>query len=257
MSDKPDLKLNLPYTNIPMKAGLNQREPEILKTWESRDLYKKIRASRKGRKTFHLHDGPPYANGQIHLGHAVNKVLKDIVIKSKTLSGFDAPYIPGWDCHGLPIELQVEKKIGNKKKTISQEEFRSLCREYAGQQIELQKLDFIRLGVLGEWNDRYASLDKSFEADAIDAFSRIYHNGHVEKGFKPVHWCLECSSALAEAEVEYIDKTSNSIDVKFSFSQSSIERIQENVSKDLGEKVKFGHMDYNALDNSWKSSSLP
>jgi len=239
MSDKPDLKLNLPYTNIPMKAGLNQREPEILKTWESRDLYKKIRVSRKGRKTFHLHDGPPYANGQIHLGHAVNKVLKDIVIKSKTLSGFDAPYIPGWDCHGLPIELQVEKKIGSKKKTISQEEFRSLCREYAGQQIELQKLDFIRLGVLGEWNDRYASLDKSFEADAIDAFSRIYHNGHVEKGFKPVHWCLECSSALAEAEVEYIDKTSNSIDVKFSFSQSSIERIQENVSKDLGERLSL------------------
>lgn len=116
MSDKPDLKLNLPYTNIPMKAGLNQREPEILKTWESRDLYKKIRVSRKGRKTFHLHDGPPYANGQIHLGHAVNKVLKDIVIKSKTLSGFDAPYIPGWDCHGLPIELQVEKKLEAKRK---------------------------------------------------------------------------------------------------------------------------------------------
>ena len=233
MSEKPDLKLNLPYTNIPMKAGLNQREPEILKLWDERGLYSKIRNARKGKETFHLHDGPPYANGQIHLGHAVNKVLKDIVIKSKTLSGFDAPFIPGWDCHGLPIELQVEKKIGSKKKTLPQEEFRAMCREYAAEQIDLQKHDFVRLGVFGEWENRYASLDTSFEADAIDAFSRIYHNGHVEKGFKPVHWCLECSSALAEAEVEYIDKVSKSIDVKFKFTESSKAKIQAAISEEI------------------------
>ncbi len=234
MSEKKDLKLNLPHTKIPMKAGLNKREPEFLKIWAERSLYKKIRKAKKGKHKFHLHDGPPYANGQIHLGHAVNKVLKDIVVKSKSLSGYDSPFIPGWDCHGLPIEMQVEKKLGRKKRELSQDEFRSLCRDYAKEQINLQKIDFERLGVLGDWENRYASLDQEFEGDSIKAFSRIFHNGHVEKGFKPVHWCLECSSSLAEAEVDYIEKKSNSIDVKFIFNEKS----KKSILKKLGLNFK-------------------
>ena len=217
MSEKKDLKLNLPHTKIPMKAALNQREPEFLQIWKDRKVYQKIRQHKKSKEKFHLHDGPPYANGQIHLGHAVNKVLKDIVMKSKSLSGYDAPYIPGWDCHGLPIEHQVEKKLGKKRREISQKDIRSLCRSYAEKQIEIQKNDFIRLGVFGDWEKRYASLDKTFEGNAINGFARIFHNGHVEKGFKPVHWCPECGSSLAEAEVEYLDKDSIAIDVKFEF----------------------------------------
>ena len=225
MSDKKDQKLNLPNTSIPMKANLNLREPEILKQWEKRNVYKKIRKNRKGKEKFILHDGPPYANGNIHLGHAVNKVLKDIVIRSKTLEGYDAPYIPGWDCHGLPIEQQVEKKLGKKRREIAQSDFRDLCRDYAKKQINIQKDDFIRLGVFGDWNKRYASLDQKFEGDAINGFARIFHNGHVEKGFKPVHWCPECGSSLAEAEVEYMDKNSIAIDVKFDFDNSSKEKL--------------------------------
>ena len=215
MSDKKDQKLNLPKTEIPMKANLNEREPKMLEEWSKRDVYQKIRKHNSGKEKFILHDGPPYANGKIHIGHAVNKVLKDIVIRSKSLEGFDAPYVPGWDCHGLPIELQVEKKLGKKRRELSQSEFRAMCREYAKEQIDIQKDDFIRLGVFGDWDNRYASLDYSFEGEAINGFARIYHNGHVEKGSKPVHWCLECSSALAEAEVEYMDKTSSSIAVSY------------------------------------------
>ena len=237
MSDKKDQKLNLPTTSIPMKANLNIREPEMLKEWDERQVYKKIRSKRKGREKFLLHDGPPYANGNIHLGHAVNKVLKDVIIRSKTLEGFDAPYVPGWDCHGLPIEHQVEKKIGKKRREISQSEFRDLCREFAKEQILLQKDDFIRLGVFGAWDDRYASLDKSFEGQAINGFARIYHNGHVEKGFKPVHWCLECSSSLAEAEVEYIDKDSISIDVKFELNDQSSDKLAKSLGMELDKKV--------------------
>ena len=225
MSEKKDLKLNLPHTKIPMKAALNQREPEFMQIWKDRKLYQKIRQHKKSKEKFHLHDGPPYANGQIHLGHAVNKVLKDIVMKSKSLSGYDAPYIPGWDCHGLPIEHQVEKKLGKKRREISQKDFRSLCRSYAEKQIEIQKNDFIRLGVFGDWEKRYASLDKTFEGNAINGFARIFHNGHVEKGFKPVHWCPECGSSLAEAEVEYLDKDSIAIDVKFEFDKKSKEKL--------------------------------
>ena len=237
MSDKKDQKLNLPTTSIPMKANLNIREPEMLKEWDERQVYKKIRSKREGREKFLLHDGPPYANGNIHLGHAVNKVLKDIIIRSKTLEGFDAPYVPGWDCHGLPIEHQVEKKIGKKRREISQSEFRDLCREFAKEQILLQKDDFIRLGVFGAWDERYASLDKSFEGQAINGFARIYHNGHVEKGFKPVHWCLECSSSLAEAEVEYIDKDSISIDVKFELNDQSSDKLAKSLGMELDKKV--------------------
>ena len=233
MSDKKDQKLNLPKTDIPMKANLSQREPEFLNEWSKRDAYGKIRQAREGKEKFILHDGPPYANGQIHLGHAVNKVLKDIIVRSKTMEGFDAPYIPGWDCHGLPIEHQVEKKLGSKRREITQKEFRNLCREYAKEQIELQKKDFLRLGVFGDWENRYASLDQSFEGEAINGFARIFHNGHLEKGFKPVHWCLDCSSSLAEAEVEYMDKKSQSIDVKFTLTDESQNELKECINFDL------------------------
>tara|TARA_X000000950_G_scaffold289259_1_gene411330 strand:- start:9120 stop:11852 length:2733 start_codon:yes stop_codon:yes gene_type:complete len=239
MNEKKDLKLNLPNTNIPMKAGLNKREPEFLEDWNERGLYKKIRLSKKGKPRFILHDGPPYANGKIHIGHAVNKVLKDIVVKSKSLAGFDAPYTPGWDCHGLPIEQQVEKKIGKKRKQLSRKEFRDLCREYASEQVLLQKEDFIRLGVLGDWENPYVTQNQEFEGDAVNAFSRIFHNGHVEKGFKPVHWCPECGSSLAEAEVEYIDKISNSIDVKFPLSEDSKKIFSDRISNKINGDVEI------------------
>ncbi|WP_371195813.1 isoleucine--tRNA ligase [Glaciecola sp. SC05] len=207
--------LNLPETAFSMRGNLAQREPQMLKQWTSRDLYHLIRAARKGAEPFILHDGPPYANGDIHIGHAVNKILKDIIVKSKTLSGFDAPYVPGWDCHGLPIELMVEKKVGKPGKKVSVAEFREKCRAYAERQIEGQRKDFIRLGVLGEWQQPYKTMDFSSEADIIRALAKIVVSGHLEKGFKPVHWCTDCGSALAEAEVEYQDKVSSAIDVAF------------------------------------------
>jgi isoleucyl-tRNA synthetase len=237
MNDKKDQKLNLPNTSIPMKANLNVREPEMLEEWSKRKVYKNIRKKRKGKEKFILHDGPPYANGNIHLGHAVNKVLKDIIVRSKTLEGFDAPYVPGWDCHGLPIEHQVEKKIGKKRREITQSEFRDLCRDYAKDQINLQKDDFKRLGVFGDWKNRYASLDQSFEGQAINGFARIFHNGHVEKGFKPVHWCPECSSSLAEAEVEYMDKNSISIDVKFNLKAESSHKFADSFGLDTSKDI--------------------
>ena len=207
--------LNLPETDFPMKAGLAQREPEMLARWEADGVYARIRAASAGRPRFVLVDGPPYANGQIHLGHAVNKVLKDMVVKSRTLSGFDAPYIPGWDCHGLPIELEVEKKHGKVGRKLDARQFRQACRDYARAQVDAQRRDFRRLGVLGDWDNPYLTLDPRFEADQVRGFARILANGHVQRGFKPVHWCLDCGSALAEAEVEYADKTSTAIDVRF------------------------------------------
>jgi len=198
--------LNLPGTSFPMKGNLPNKEPEILGLWEKIDLYQKIREQQKNKKSFLLLDGPPYANGKIHIGHALNKILKDIIIKSKTLSGFDAPYLPGWDCHGLPIEHQVEKKKGKVGSKIEAKEFREHCRSYALKQIEEQKQDFIRLGVLGEWDNPYLTLDKNYESQQIRAFAKIVDNNHVIYGHKPVHWCLDCKSALAEAEVEYQDK---------------------------------------------------
>jgi len=204
--------LNLPETSFPMRGDLAKREPQMLAQWQAQQRYQKIRAASKGRPKFVLHDGPPYANGDIHIGHAVNKVLKDIVVKSKTLAGFDAPYVPGWDCHGLPIELQVEKKHG---KEISPARFRELCREYAAEQIERQKKDFIRLGVLGDWDRPYLTMNFKTEADIIRALGKIFERGYLYQGRKPVNWCLDCQSALAEAEVEYEDKTSPAIDVGF------------------------------------------
>jgi len=207
--------LNLPKTGFAMKANLAQREPEMLKHWESLDLYGRIREARVGAPTFILHDGPPYANGNIHIGHAVNKVLKDIIVKARTLDGMNAPYVPGWDCHGLPIELQVEKKKGKPGQKISAAEFRVACREYAAKQVDGQRADFKRLGVFGDWERPYLTMDFGFEADIVRSLGRIIANGHLQKGEKPVHWCIDCGSALAEAEVEYADKQSLAIDVRF------------------------------------------
>ncbi len=209
--------LNLPNTGFAMKANLAQREPEMLKQWQANNLYQTIRSARAGREQFILHDGPPYANGDIHIGHAVNKILKDIIIKSKTLSGFDSPYVPGWDCHGLPIEHNVEKKIGKAGDKVDVKTFRQKCREYAAKQVDGQRVDFVRMGVLGDWDKPYLTMDYKFEADIIRALGKITENGHLHKGFKPVYWSVVGGSALAEAEVEYQDKTSFSIDVKFPF----------------------------------------
>lgn len=207
--------LNLPETEFPMRGNLAQREPIMLKQWTDNKLYQQIRAAKKGHTPFILHDGPPYANGDIHIGHAVNKILKDIIVKAKTLSDFDAPFVPGWDCHGLPIELMVEKKVGKPGKKVTAAEFRQKCRDYAEKQIAGQKADFIRLGVFGEWDKPYKTMDFTSEANIIRELGLIVRSGHLEKGFKPVHWCTDCGSALAEAEVEYQDKNSPSIDVRF------------------------------------------
>ncbi|MDP2829296.1 MAG: isoleucine--tRNA ligase [Sulfuricellaceae bacterium] len=210
--------LNLPDTSFPMRGDLAKREPGWVKEWQEKKLYQRIREKVTGRPKFVLHDGPPYANGDIHIGHAVNKILKDMIVRSKTLAGFDAPYVPGWDCHGLPIELQVEKQHG---KNIDPARFRELCREYAAAQIERQKADFIRLGVLGEWDNPYHTMDFKFEADIMRTLGKIQANGYLYQGQKPVHWCTDCGSALAEAEVEYEDKTSPAIDVAFALKDAA------------------------------------
>ena len=207
--------LNLPQTSFPMKAALARREPERLAQWQQQDIYGQLRRARAGRPRYVLHDGPPYANGELHIGHAVNKILKDIVVKSRSLQGFDAPYIPGWDCHGLPIELNVEKKVGKPGQDLTAAAFRAECRRYARLQIDRQREDFKRMGVLGDWEHPYLTMDFAFEADIIRALGQIIANGHLLKGHKPVHWCLDCGSALAEAEVEYRDKTSTAIDVAY------------------------------------------
>ena len=212
--------LNLPQTDFPMKANLAQREPERLKAWAEMDLYGQMREAGKGRPTFILHDGPPYANGELHVGHAINKILKDIIIKSKTLSGFDSPYVPGWDCHGLPIELNVEKRVGKPGHKVTAGEFRQHCREYASKQVEAQKADFVRMGVFGDWSNPYLTMDFQFEANIVRTLAKIIDRGHLHRGFKPVHWCLDCGSALAEAEVEYRDKQSSAVDVAFPFIDS-------------------------------------
>lgn len=212
MTEPNKYPLNLPETSFPMRGDLAKREPAWLAQWQQKKLYQRIRKARQGSKKFILHDGPPYANGDIHIGHAVNKILKDIIVKSKTMSGFDAPYVPGWDCHGLPIELVVEKLHG---KGIPAAKFRELCRAYATEQVEKQKKDFIRLGVLGDWEQPYLTMNYQTEADIMRALGEIYANGYLYQGSKPVHWCVDCGSALAEAEVEYEDVNSPAIDVGF------------------------------------------
>lgn len=207
--------LNLPQTLFPMKANLAQVEPELLKYWERIQLYTRLREKNRGKTQYILHDGPPYANGDIHIGHAVNKILKDIIVKAKSLSGFDAPFIPGWDCHGLPIELNIEKKYGPVGHKLSPQAFRQACREYAQKQVTIQSTAFQRLGVLADWTHPYLTMGFKFEANIIRALGKILQKGHLQQGFKPVHWCVNCRSALAEAEVEYRDKTSLAIDVRF------------------------------------------
>jgi len=208
--------INLPQTEFPMRGDLPKREPNWLAEWERVDRYAQIQLLTAGRdKVFVLHDGPPYANGSIHIGHAVNKILKDITVKSKLLSGHRAPYVPGWDCHGLPIEIAVEKKFGKPGDKLDAAEFRQKCREYAAEQVDAQRNDFKRLGVLGDWQRPYRTMDFSYEADMLRALARIVENGHVVRGAKPVFWCFDCGSALAEAEIEYADKVSPAVDVAY------------------------------------------
>ncbi len=232
--------LNLPDTDFSMKAGLPRKEPEILDLWSKQDLYAKIRKKYENKELFLLHDGPPYANGDIHLGHSLNKILKDITIKYKTLSGFDAPYVPGWDCHGLPIELNVEKKHGKNSELVkNKESFQKACKEYAETQINKQLDDFKRLGVFGDWENSYKSLDPKFEADIVRSLGIIYKEGHLEKGEKPVYWCQDCGSSLAEAEVEYIDKTSKSIDVAFKVDETSIDKVKDLFNIKEADEISF------------------
>jgi isoleucyl-tRNA synthetase len=202
--------LNLPDTPFPMRGDLARREPGWVRDWQERKVYETIRAASRGRPRFVLHDGPPYANGDIHIGHAVNKVLKDIVVKSRQLAGFDAPYVPGWDCHGMPIEVQIEKTHG---KNLPTAETQRLCRAYASEQIVRQKAEFQRLGVLGDWEHPYTTMSYRNEADEIRALGRLLEKGYLYRGLKPVNWCFDCQSALAEAEVEYEDRQDIAVDV--------------------------------------------
>src|SRR5712692_6196195 len=212
-----DLKntVHLPRTEFPMKANLAQLEPKLLARWEETRLYERLRADRAGRPMYVLHDGPPYANGNIHLGHAFNKLLKDFIVKYKTMEGYDSPYVPGWDCHGLPIEIKVDSQLGSKKAGMSAAEIRAACRKYAEKYVDLQRKDFIRLGVFGRWEDPYLTMSASYEAVIAGAFVDFLDRGYVYKGLKPVHWCIKDRTALAEAEVEYSDHESPSIWVRF------------------------------------------
>ncbi len=216
MAEPLELKktLNLPKTDFPMKASLPQNEPKQLATWQESHLYERILEVRKGKPLFVLHDGPPYPTGEIHLGTGLNKILKDLVVKTKSMAGHYAPYVPGWDCHGLPIETQVEKELGGKGK-VPPAEFRKLCREFAARFVEQHKKDFKRLGVFGRWNDPYLTMSHDYEATIAGAFLDFIEKGYVYRGRKPVYWCIHDSTALAEAEVEYEDHTSPSIWVKF------------------------------------------
>ncbi|MCK5423608.1 MAG: class I tRNA ligase family protein, partial [Deltaproteobacteria bacterium] len=225
--------LNLPKTDFPMKANLAKREPEILKEWEEKDLYSKIKSATRNREKFILHDGPPYANGHIHLGTALNKILKDIIIKSKTMAGFRSDYLPGWDCHGLPIEHQVDKELGAKKQSVSTLEKRKLCREYASKFIDIQREEFKRLGVLGEWEHPYLTINNSYAATIVREFGKFVSTNSIYKRKKPIQWCASCKTALAEAEVEYQDSSSPSIYVKFPL----LSDISEVVPSLKGKKV--------------------
>ena len=207
--------INLPRTDFPMKANLPRTEPKILARWEEEKLYEKIRAARAGQPKYVLHDGPPYANGNIHLGTAFNKILKDFIVKSHSMAGFDAPYVPGWDCHGLPIEIKVDSQLGKKKASMSAVEIRAACRKYAGKYVDIHRREFKRLGVLGRWEEPYLTMSAHYESVIAGAFVEFLDKGYVYKGLKPVHWCMSCRTALAEAEIEYQTKTSDSIDVAF------------------------------------------
>src|SRR5262245_42396886 len=202
-----DLKatLNLPRTDFAMKANLPQAEPRRLEAWRTDDLYRRVRQARKGSPVFLLHDGPPYANGNVHLGTALNKILKDVVVRSRSMAGFDAPYRPGWDCHGLPIELRVDKDLGARKKEMSAVEFRRKCRAYAEKYVGIQRAEFQRLGIMGEWDDPYLTMNPAYQAAIVRELATFAEKGLVYKAKKSVHWCTSCRTALAEAEVEYDD----------------------------------------------------
>jgi isoleucyl-tRNA synthetase len=215
--NKPNWKdtLNLPETAFPMKAQLNQKEPQILKKWQDMNIYETILKKREGKPLYILHDGPPYANGNIHLGHALNKILKDFVVKSKSMEGFQAPYVPGWDCHGLPIEHKVDQQLGSKKNDLSVLQIREKCQDYALRYLKIQREEFIRLGVFGDWYNPYTTLDYAYESTVINYFKSFVKNRNVYRKKRPVYWCTSCMTALAEAEVEYADHDSYSIYVKF------------------------------------------
>jgi isoleucyl-tRNA synthetase len=217
VANQLDLKktVHLPKTDFPMKANLSQMEPRLLKHWDDTGLYRRIREARKGRPMYVLHDGPPYANGNIHLGHALNKILKDFIVKLKTMEGYDSPFVPGWDCHGLPIEFKVDSELGARKAGMPPVEIRAACRKYAAKYVDLQRKDFIRLGVLGRWEDPYLTMSADYEAVIAQAFLDFLDRGYVYKGLKPVNWCTHDRTALAEAEVEYEDHSSPSIWVRF------------------------------------------
>ncbi|MGC2498499.1 MAG: class I tRNA ligase family protein, partial [Acidobacteriaceae bacterium] len=211
--------LSLPRTDFPMKASLPQTEPARLRSWKQSGLYEQIRASRKGSPRYILHDGPPYVNGPIHLGHALNKCLKDFIVKSKTMAGFDAPYVPGFDCHGLPIEIKIDEKLGRKKLSMPPAEFLRHCREYAQTYIDLQTSQFVRLGVFGRWDDPYATMSRAYEARILETFFRFFEAGFVYRGLKPVYWCIHDQTALADAEIEYEQHSSPSIYVRYQLLQ--------------------------------------
>jgi isoleucyl-tRNA synthetase len=214
--------LNLPDTGFPMRGDLAKREPGWVSAWQSKGLYQRIRQASKGRPVWVLHDGPPYANGDIHLGHALNKILKDMIVKSRNMAGFDARYVPGWDCHGMPIEIQIEKQFG---RNLPADEVQSKSRAYATAQIAIQKAGFIRLGVLGDWENPYLTMAPRNEADELRTLGRLLRKGYLYRGLKPVNWCFDCGSALAEAEVEYADKTDTAVDVGFPFAEEDLGRL--------------------------------
>ena len=235
MAESSDYKktLNLPQTAFPMKGNLPQSEPKRLERWQQIDLYQRIREKSEGRPKFVLHDGPPYANGEIHTGHALNKILKDIVVKSRTMLGYDSPYVPGWDCHGLPIEHEVRKKLGSKRNAMSPADFRRACREFAAKYVDIQRNDFIRLGVLGDWFNPYSTMSFDYEAEIAGALGRFIQTGMVYKGLKPVHWCWYDQTALAEAEVEYEERTSPSIYVRFRLTDESVKSLDLPIEKPM------------------------
>jgi len=236
MADWKDT-LNLPKTGFPMKANLQATEPRMLAHWDAIDLYRKLREKRRGAPVFILHDGPPYANGSVHLGTALNKVLKDVVVRSRSMMGFDAPYVPGWDCHGLPIELKLLKELGPKKADMSVAELRRACRAYAARFVDVQREQFKRLGVLGDWADPYLTMDFRYQAAIMRALGRFVEQGMVYKGKKPVHWCIHCRTALAEAEVEYENHTSPSIYVEFPLSQEGAAELAARVPALAGQPI--------------------
>ena len=242
--------LNLPRTDFAMKANLPQNEPARLAVWEAMGLYGQIREARKGAPKYILHDGPPYANGAIHLGHALNKCIKDFVVKTKTMAGFDAPYVPGWDCHGLPIEIKVDEQLGGKKLEMDPVAVRKACREYAGKFLDLQRSQFKRLGVFGRWDKPYATMDFPYEASILETFYGFYEKGFVYKGLKPVYWCTHDHTALAEAEVEYAMHTSPSVYVRYRLTSDAGAKIAclKGIGAGGQDPGLDDHLDDNAVD---------